>query len=307
MNNIFKGSIFKFLLATTLVASSSLTFAAINVLACEPEWAALAKQLGGKNVKVTSATTALQDPHHIQARPRLISKARNADMLICSGAELEVGWLPILLRKSGNPKIQSQAIGHIMTTEHVELLGKLDTVSRSMGDVHAGGNPHVHLDPRRMISVADVVTQRLAQIDPGNNESYQNNNLSFKSDIRSLLERMQVTVESLRDKRWVVHHNNWLYLNEWLGLQQIATLEAKPGVPPTTRHLAKLVSDLNENPVGAIAYGSYQPKKAAIWLGKRTNTPVLALQYTVADWDKPNAIILWYESLINSLANTLAS
>lgn len=292
----------KMILLAILASSSSSAFATINILTCEPEWAALATELGGEYVNVHSATTAFQDPHHIQARPSLISKARRADLLICSGAELEIGWLPILLKRSGNPKIQSNAVGHIMTTEYVELLGKLDKVSRSMGDVHAGGNPHVHLDPNRMLLIADTVTERLVQIDPSHSADYQQNNQTFKSAMAEMLKRMQPTIQSLAGKQWIVHHNNWLYLNEWLQLKQIATLEPKPGVAPTTKHLTRLISTLKDLPVGVIAYGSYQPKKAAKWLSSKANTPVLKIPYSVSNWDKPNALVLWYETLLNTLA-----
>lgn len=305
MKRIQHRKTFGFLLATIMVASSSISFAAIKVLACEPEWAALAKQIGGSHVEVKSATTAFQDPHHIQARPSLISKARQADVLVCSGAELEIGWLPVLLKKSGNPKIQDNAIGHIMAAEHVELLGKLENVSRSMGDVHAEGNPHVHLDPQRMLLIAEVLTERLAKIDSKNAESYKKNHNAFKSEITTMLERMHALIQSLNNKQWVVHHNNWLYLNEWLGLEQVATLEPKPGVPPTAKHLASLVADLKKVPVGVIAYGSYQPKKAAHWLGKKTNISVLAMPYTIDGWKKENAIAMWYESLIKILSDAL--
>ncbi len=305
MKFLFKTSPLKFLLATLLVASSNISVAAINVLACEPEWAALAKEIGQDHVSVNSATTALQDPHHIQARPSLISKARRADLLICSGAELEVGWLPVLLQKSGNPKIQSQSPGYLMTTDHVELLGKVENVSRSMGDIHGAGNPHVHLDPQRMIIIADVVAERLSAIDPENSEDYQKNKASLQANINALLQTSGTKIQALRNKQWVVHHNNWLYLNEWLELEQVATLEPKPGVPPTTKHLAKLVSDLKAKPAQAIAYGSYQPKKAANWLGNKTGIPVMAMPYTISDWEKPNAIVSWYDLVINTLHDTL--
>jgi len=290
-------------LTVSLLFSHSAAFAALNVLACEPEWAALAKQLGGELVKVNSATTAFQDPHHIQARPSLIAKARKADLLICSGAELEVGWLPVLLKKSGNPKIQNNALGQIMTTDYVELLGKHEKVSRSMGDVHGAGNPHVHLDPMRMLKIADVVAQRLAKIDAENAQQYQQNNQALQAELKAMLEQLQPKIAKLKGQRWVVHHDNWIYLNEWLGLVQTATLEPKPGIPPTTKHLASLIESLSSNPIAGIAYGSYQPKKAASWLSKKTDTPVIAMPYSIADWQSENAIALWYQSLINTLVD----
>lgn len=295
--------VLRVVLTVSLLFSHSAAFAALNVLACEPEWAALAKQIGGEHVKVNSATTAFQDPHHIQARPSLIAKARKADVLICSGADLEVGWLPILLKKSGNPNIQNNASGHIMVTDHVELLGKLENVSRAMGDVHGQGNPHVHLDPKRMLKIATVVAQRLAEIDASHAAQYQQNNQSLQTALTAMLDQLQPKVSKLKGQRWVVHHNNWVYLNEWLGLVQTATLEPKPGIPPTTKHLASLIESLSNNPVAGIAYGSYQPEKAARWLSKKVDTPVISMPYSIEDWQSEGSIVRWYQRLIDTLVD----
>jgi zinc/manganese transport system substrate-binding protein len=85
--------------------------AALNVFACEPEWGALAKEVGGDRLSVYTATTALQDPHRIEARPSLIARARSADLMICTGSDLEVGWLPLLFTQSGNAKIRRDRPG----------------------------------------------------------------------------------------------------------------------------------------------------------------------------------------------------
>src|SRR5438067_1860710 len=130
-----------------LACSALPAFAALNVLACEPEWAALATELGGDKVKASSATTALQDPHRIEARPSLIARTRNADLLVCTGLELEVGWLPVLLQQSGNAKLLPGQPGYFeagMLVPRLEVPTRLD---RTEGDVHAAGNPHIQLDP----------------------------------------------------------------------------------------------------------------------------------------------------------------
>ncbi len=287
--------------AQTIQASS----ATISVFACEPEWAALSMEIGGGNVSVYSATTASQDPHHIQARPRLIAQARKADLLICSGAELEVGWLPILLKKSGNPRIQPNAPGHLMAADHVELLGKVARVTRSMGDIHGEGNPHVHLHPDRMLKIAQELTQRLSVISPENSGRFQQNLVRFKDGIDAMIRSNQQLIESLRGKQWIVHHDNWVYLNEWLKLKQVATLEPKPGIPPTTRHLKKLIETVESSPVAAVAYGSYQSPKAAKWLTSRTKLPLIAAPYTVSEWQVEGALSKWYATLLNTLSNGL--
>src|SRR5210317_514847 len=135
-----------------LLATSNTIYAKLNVFACEPEWASLMKELTGEHGKVFSATTAFQDPHRIEARPSLIAKMRRADMVVCSGSELEVGWLPLLLRSSANKKVQTNQPGYIEASQLVERLDIPQQLDRSMGDVHAGGNPHVHLDPRRLMT-----------------------------------------------------------------------------------------------------------------------------------------------------------
>ncbi len=148
-------------------------WAEVRILACEPEWQALAEVLGGAQVRAESATTALQDPHYIEARPSLIAKARRADMVFCTGAELEVGWLPLLLRLSGNRRIQMGQPGYFMAAEQVERVEVPTQLDRSQGDVHASGNPHVHLDPHRLLLIAQAFSTRLVQVDPAQTAYYQ--------------------------------------------------------------------------------------------------------------------------------------
>ncbi|KKK59777.1 hypothetical protein LCGC14_3030960, partial [marine sediment metagenome] len=153
-----------------LVSSSA--WAQVSVFACEPEWASLTKELGGDNVSVFSATNGLQDPHYIQARPSLIAKARKTDLLVCTGAELEQGWLPLLQRKAGNSAIQIGAEGYFMATDYVRLAEQPITLDRSQGHIHAAGNPHIQTSPVMILTVAKALSDRLKQRDPDNAESY---------------------------------------------------------------------------------------------------------------------------------------
>lgn len=299
-----KAKYLSLLLAATFVASSPAK-AAIDVLTCEPEWAALVTEIGGDKVNAYSATTAFQDPHHIEARPSLIARARKADLLFCTGAELEIGWLPVLLSKSGNPNIQPNTQGYLMATDYVELLEKLKKVDRSMGDVHAAGNPHVHLDPNRVIKISAEVASRLSQIDPANKALFQQNQQQFKSNIEKFLSNNASDIKKLVGMRWIVHHNNWVYLNEWLGLEQVATLEPKPGIPPTTKHLASLLKTIQQQDITVIAYGSYQSDKAAKWLSGKSGIPFVQMPYTVDKWQEPNALVNWYQDILTILTSNI--
>ena len=155
-------------------------YAQLNVFACEPEWKALVEVLGGEHVQAFSATTAYQDPHYIEARPSLIAKARQADLLVCAGAGLEEGWLPTLLLKANNRNIQPGTSGYFMATDYVLLKEIPTSIDRSQGHIHAAGNPHIHLDPRNMLIIAQPLVERLIEIDPANQADYQQNYDAFK-------------------------------------------------------------------------------------------------------------------------------
>lgn len=293
---IKKVGIVTLLLVLPLWASS--VSAKINVFACEPEWAALAKELGGSALRIYSATTAEQDPHHIQARPSLIAKARRADLLVCSGAELEVGWLPLLLRKSANPHIQPGQLGYFMATDHVNLLNKPTVLDRSMGDVHGDGNPHIHLDPDRLLQVAVKLADVLGRLDSDNEQVYQRNLQYFTTTWQQTMARWRDEAKPLQGKSIVVHHDSWVYLEQWLGLNRVATLEPKPGVPPTSGHLSLLLSQLQKEPADVIVHAGYQSDKAARWLSGKTEIPVRALAFSVG---KNETLIAWFDRLLSQL------
>ena len=146
--------------------------AALRVFACEPEWGALAQELGGSLVEVSVATSALQDPHQIQAKPSLIARARNADLVVCTGAELEIGWLPVLLQQSGNAKVQNGQPGNFAAADFVRKLDLPAQLDRAQGDVHAAGNPHIQTDPRNIALVAVALGARLQQVDAAHTQSW---------------------------------------------------------------------------------------------------------------------------------------
>jgi zinc/manganese transport system substrate-binding protein len=285
---------------------SQQSLAQLSVFACEPEWAALATEIGGDQVNVTSATTAMQDPHQIQARPSLIAKMRQADLLICSGAELEIGWLPVLLQKSGNPKVQSGSPGHFMATDYVEMLDKPAVADRSEGDIHMAGNPHIHTSPVNMLRVAAALTERLSALSPEHKTLFENNHQRFMQSFNKALAEWQPKIKALKDKKIVVYHNYWVYLENWLQLWKVAALEPKPGLPPTSGHLSELVSQMATNKADIILYATYNDSKPAEWLSGKTGIPMAAVPATVEDWKADNALLHWYETILDTLIKSMA-
>lgn len=255
--------------------------AGLRVFACEPEWAALATELGGERVVVTSATHAEQDVHYIQARPSLISQLRRADLLVCTGAGLEEGWLPMLLRRANNPAVQPGRPGHLLTAEHVPLLGVPEQVDRGQGHIHAAGNPHLQLDPRHIARLAPVLAGRLAALDPDGAALYRARLADFEGRWAAALAGWEARAARLHGLRVVVHHEDWLYLAAWLELEIVGKLEPLPGVPPSSGHLARLEAGLAGRPPAAILRTVYQDPRPADWLAARTGVPVLVLPHTV--------------------------
>lgn len=269
------------LFAACLCAAPSLSVAKISAFACEPEWASLLQELGGDNVSVYQATSPKQDPHRVEARPSLIARMRRADLLVCTGADLEVGWLPVLTQSAGNRKVQPGQPGYFMAAEMVERLDVPATVDRSMGDIHPQGNPHVHLDPGNLVRIAAALSRRLGEIDDVNADYYQRRYADFESRWRKATQRWEHDALTLKGLKLVTYHRDAAYLMNWLGMEMAMTIEPKPGIPPNTGHLAKLLTQLKSQPADLIVYMAYNDPKAPAWLGKRTTIPVVELPYTV--------------------------
>ncbi len=294
--------IFLLLLTAGFVANA---WAKVDILTCEPEWAALAAEIGGDEVKASSATTGLQDPHHIQARPSLIAKARRADLLVCTGAELEIGWLPLLLRKAGNPNIQSGRPGYFIATNYVSLSGIPAVADRATGDVHSQGNPHIQTDPRNLLPVADALAERLSQIDQGHAAYFEQRRKAFHDRWIRLIAAWAQRATPLRGKSIVVFHESWPYLEDWLGLTQVGTLEPKPGIPPTSGHLSALLEQLRRHPASLIIAAAYQDPKPARWLASRTDIPAVRMPFTVGGTDQAGNLEGLYDDTIRRLLDAL--
>ena len=287
------------LLAAALASAAPFAASAgARVFACEPEWASLAEEIGGGDVAVYSATHGRQDAHHIRARPSLIAQVRRADILFCSGAELEVGWLPVLMRRGARRVVQPGQPGHIMAAEHVEVLEKPEKVDRSLGDIHPSGNPHVHLDPRNIARLAGVLADRLALVDPDNEAAYRGRLASFRERWAGAMEGWRARADGLRGMKVVVHHKAWSYLVRWAGLERVAVLERVPGAPPTARHLRRVLQGTRAAEAAAILRAPHEPADAADWLSGKTGVPVVELPFTVGGHDEAGDLFSLFDATL---------
>lgn len=291
------------LITLGLLITSCLAYASdqINVFACEPEWASLAQEIGGDNVKDFAATSARQDPHHIRAKPSLIAAMRRADLVVCSGAGLEIGWLPILLEKAGNSRTTPGNDGYLLAANYVPVLEKPKRLDRADGDVHPEGNPHVHLNPHNIALVAKEMTSRLSKVDPTNAGNYHRNYDNFISRWNTAMSNWQKQAVSLKGKTVVVHHKSFNYLLDWLKMEEVASLEPKPGLPPTTAHLESLLQKLKSSPAKVIIRTPYEPDDASEWLSEKTGTPAIVLPFTIGGNEQSSDLFGLFDSSIKLL------
>ena len=288
------------LLFAALLAAAPAAQAKLKVFACEPEWASLLTELAADKVQVDVATSALQDVHQIEAKPSLIAKLRGADLTVCTGAELEIGWLPQLVRQSGNQKVAS-GDGVFEAARMVKTLQKPATFDRAAGDVHPMGNPHVQMDPYRVLVIARTLDARLVKLDPANAAFYQQRLADFSTRWSAAIKRWEAKAAPLKGRNIVVHHDSWIYFTSWLGLKQVGALEPKPGVPPTSAHLAGLVTTAKASNTLAIVRAAYQDPKASQWLAERSGVPAVALPFSVGGDAQAKDLFGMFDSSIDKL------
>jgi zinc/manganese transport system substrate-binding protein len=290
------------LLSASLVLLLALpAHAALRVLACEPEWGSLAQELGGTLVEVTVATSALQDPHQIQAKPSLIARARNADLVVCTGAELEIGWLPVLLQQSGNAKVQPGQPGHFAAADYVRKLDVPTQLDRSQGDVHAAGNPHIQTDPRNIAQVAIALGARLQHVDPAHAAEYAKAQADFSQRWQQAMNRWSTQAAPLRGVSVVSQHKAFVYLYDWLGLKEVAVLEPKPGVEPSASHLQAVLSTLKSTPARMVLYGAYQDSRPSDWLSKNAGIAEVKLPFTVGGTEGAKDLFGLFDDTVSRL------
>lgn len=275
--------------------------AALNVFATVPEWSALAEELGGDKVKVYTATNPLQDPHRVEARPSLIARARSADLVIATGAELEVGWLPLVMQQAGNPKVLPGQPGYFEASSFVTLRDKPVRLDRAEGDVHPFGDPHIQGDPRNIARVASALATRLAQLDPANAGTYQARHTQFAERWNAAIARWEQQAAPLKGVPIVVQHKAFTYLIAWLGMREIAALEPKPGLEPTTAHLASVLESLQREPAKMVLRSAYQSDRASQWIAERAKINAVVLPFTVGGTDGAKDLFGLFDDTIRRL------
>lgn len=287
--------------AALFLATPAPAHAALNVFACEPEWAALAQEVGGDKITTYAATSGLQDPHQVQARPSLIARARVADLVVCTGAELEVGWMPVVLRQAGNARIQPGQPGYFEAASAVRLLDIPARLDRADGDVHAAGNPHIQTSARNIRAVAIALSRRMQDIDSADAEAYAKRTEDFLARWDAATKRWEEAAAPLKGVNVAVSHKNWLYLTAWLGMNEVIALEPKPGIPPGPTYLAQVLADVARKSIRFIIHAAYEDARPAEFVSEQAKIPVATLPFTVGGDEKARDLFSLFDDTIARL------
>ena len=260
------------------LAFTSAAHAKVEVVTTVPDLAALARVVGGDKVSITSLSLPTQDPHFVDAKPSLVLKLNKADLLIAIGLDLEVGWLPVLQNGARNPKVATGGKGYLECAQHVKLLEvPTKAIDRSMGDIHPGGNPHYLFDPRQAARCTQAIAAKLGELDPGNAKLYAANTKAFLAKLDTARADWEKRMAPFKGHSVITFHRSWNYLIDWLQLVSIGELEPKPGIPPTSRHVAALLQLGKAKGVKCVIQEAFYPDKTGRLVANKLGGQVVLL------------------------------
>jgi ABC-type Zn uptake system ZnuABC Zn-binding protein ZnuA len=290
-----------------LVASVP-AWADLKVATALEDLASVAQFVGGKHVSAFSLCRGYEDPHFVPAKPSLMRAIRNADVFVSVGLELDSGWLPMVLPGSRNPRIQPGAPGFVDASDGVTVLEKpTGTVSRAEGDVHPLGNPHYYLDPLNLKVVANHLAEVFARLDPANAAEYADNAKAFGEKMNKALAAWEKDMEPFKGMPVVTFHKNYDYFLSCFGLKLLATVELKPGIPPTPRHLAETAEAMKKAGARVVLYQPYQDSNACEMLAKKAGAVALEVPSEVGGVPQAKDVFAKFDFIVASLVKTLAS
>lgn len=254
----------------------------LNVVTTIADLASITKEVGGDRVDVTSIARGYQDPHFVEPKPSFLMLLRKADLLEVVGLELEVGWLPSLLDQSRNPKIRPGAKGYLDLSRGVEILDRpAGAVNRSMGDVHAMGNPHYWLDPANAVRIAIQVEKKLVELRPADAAYFQQRLNAFKGRMNEANKRWTAVMAPYRGAKIVTYHRSWSNFVKRFGLNVVGFVEPKPGVPPSPSHMFELINLMKQQKVKAIVMEPYFDVKTPQAIAERAGAKLVVMYPSV--------------------------
>lgn len=270
-----------FLITIAVLATFSLSFAKLKVVTTTQDLASIASYIGKDKIDLDYIAKGYQDPHFVDAKPSYLLKLREADLLIAVGLELEIGWLPVLVKDSRNSKIISGK-GYLDASAGIEVIEKPGgQITRAEGDVHPFGNPHYWLNPDNGKVIAQNISDRLSQLDPASAEFYAKNLEEFNRQLENKLKTWQQLMEPYEGTKIITYHRTWGYFCDHFGLTAVDQIEPKPGIPPTPSHTLDVIQKIKEQKIKVIIVEPFYDLKTPQSIARKSGAKLLVLPTSV--------------------------
>lgn len=280
--------------------------AKLAIVVTTPDLAAIAKEVGGDKVEITTLARPTEDPHFVDAKPSFIVKLNKADALIEGGAELEIGWLPSLLAGARNPKLAAGQPGRILCNDDVHMLEVPSQLTRAEGDIHPMGNPHFVVDPVNAKIITAHLADAFAKLDASSADTFRVNGKKFNDALDAKLIEWREKLTPFKGAKVVSYHKSWPYFAERFGLEMDLFLEPKPGIPPSPAHLAEVIARMKEQHARVIIVDPYLNRKTAETVARSTDAKVVDVAQMPGGVKGTDSYITLLDYLVNSIAAALA-
>jgi zinc/manganese transport system substrate-binding protein len=290
-----------FFVLLSLILTGSIFAGNLDVVTTYPYIASIVEEIGKDKVDVIALANGEWDPHTIVPKPSFIAKLRKADLLIINGAQLEIGWLPQLVRQANNPEIQTGATGLLDLSKSVELIEAPTSITRAQGDIHPDGNPHFCLDFENIPKISGTITERLSKIDADNKMYYEKNNSIFIEKFKIKEKEWTEKLKKLKGASVIEYHKLYDYLIRRIGLNMVSTIEPVPGIPPTSKHIASLGKIISTNKVEMIFQDVYHSKDAAEFLANKYNVKLKVIPHDVGAVKDANDVISLFDEIVRRI------
>ena len=284
-----------------IVHAQMLSAASLRVVATYGYIGDIVQRIGKDQVEVVALARGDYNPHIIIPRPSYIAQVRRADLLIINGGQLEIGWLPQIIRQANNAAVQPGEQGFLDLSTHVHLIDVPTSVSRELGDVHPDGNPHFFLDPDNLPLVAQAIAKRMSDLDPEHASVFEANVKELESQWHQHMALWEEKLKPLQGEKIIEYHRIFDYLLHRFGLTIVATIEPLPGIPPTTKHIADVEKIIQREGVRLILQDVYNPQDASEYLSKRLQVPLVVLPHDVGAVQEADNIFHVFDEIVRRL------
>ncbi|HVN48439.1 MAG TPA: zinc ABC transporter substrate-binding protein [Bacteroidota bacterium] len=263
----------------------------------------IVQRIGKDRVETIALARGDYNPHIIIPKPSYIAKVRNADLLIINGGQLEIGWLPQIIKQANNGAVQPGERGFLDLSQSIHLIDVPTSVSRELGDVHPEGNPHFFTDPENIPLIANAITARLSELDPSNKSFYEANNKELYGYWQQKMNEWNEKLKPLKGEKIVEYHKIFDYFLHRFGFTIVGTIEPLPGIPPTTKHIADVEQLIQREGVKFILQDVYNPQDASVYLSKKLNVKMIVLPHDVGAVKEADNVFSVFDEIVRRLTN----